>query len=204
YAGPAVAGGKVYVTDYVTAADVKIPNFDRKEFSGTERVLCLDQKTGQEKWKHEYPVKYAISYPAGPRCTPTVHDGKVYTLGSEGNLFCLDADKGDVLWSKEFKKDYQAKTPMWGFCGHPLVEGKKLICVVGGPNALVVAFDKDSGKELWKKLSADEPGYAPPTIIEAGGKRQLLIWDPKYLHSLDPEKGDEYWVVDLAPNYAMS
>src|SRR3990170_1770222 len=86
YAGPAVAGGKVYVGDYVAEGAVKVANFERKEFSGNERVLCLDEATGKELWKYEYPVKYTISYPAGPRCTPAVADGKLFTLGSEGNL----------------------------------------------------------------------------------------------------------------------
>ena len=72
YAGPSIAGGKVYVADYVTADNVKVANFERKESTGTERVLCLDEKTGQEIWHHEYPVKYTVSYPAGPRCVPNV------------------------------------------------------------------------------------------------------------------------------------
>ncbi len=84
YAGPAVSGGKVFVTDYVTAADVAIPNFYRKEFSGTERVLCLDQKTGKVQWKHEYPVKYTISYPAGPRCTPPLRAGRCTPAAPRG------------------------------------------------------------------------------------------------------------------------
>ena len=66
YSGPAVADGRVYLTDYVTKENVKVDNFDRKQFSGTERVLCLDEATGKEIWKHEYPVRYRISYPAGP------------------------------------------------------------------------------------------------------------------------------------------
>src|SRR5262249_19235853 len=178
FSGPAVADGKVYVMDYVTDVDFRTKSnaMGRPDIKGTERVLCLNAKTGKEIWKHEYDCPYKVSYPAGPRCTPTVHEGKVYTLGTEGNLFCLDADTGAKIWSKEFKTDYKAKTPMWGFCGHPLVDGKKLICVVGGENSVAVAFDKDTGKEIWKSLSAKEPGYSPPTIIEAGGKRQLLIW----------------------------
>ena len=72
YAGPAVADGRVFVTDYQSQGNVGVDNFQRKEFTGSERVLCLDAQTGDVKWKHEYPVKYTISYPAGPRCTPVV------------------------------------------------------------------------------------------------------------------------------------
>lgn len=108
------------------------------------------------------------------------------------------------LWSKVFKKDYAAKTPMWGFAGHPLIDGQKLICVVGGEGSVAVAFDKDSGKELWKSLSAKEQGYSPPTLIEAGGKRQLLIWHAEALNGLDPETGKPYWSVPLEPQYGMS
>jgi outer membrane protein assembly factor BamB len=89
YAGPAVAGGKVYVTDRVLAKGAMNPEdpFDTKqEVKSSERVLCLDAKTGKELWKHEYDCPYRISYPAGPRCTPTVSDGKVYTLGAMGDL----------------------------------------------------------------------------------------------------------------------
>ena len=89
YAGPAVAGGRVFVTDYVTEADIRQSNFERKTSTGTERVLCLDEATGRILWKHEYPVTYTISYPSGPRCTPTVDGDRVYTLGAEGDLLCL-------------------------------------------------------------------------------------------------------------------
>lgn len=206
YAGPAVAGGRVYVTDLLTDADTRklsSPS-ERPKVTGNERVLCLDAATGKQLWKHDYAVTYDISYPGGPRCTPTVHDGKVYTLGAVGDLRCLDAAEGKLLWSKSFGKDYAAKTPIWGFASHPLIDGKKLICVVGGKNALAVAFDKDSGKELWRSLDASEPGYAPPTLITAGGKRQLLLWDPEAIHSLDPETGKQYWSVPLVPSYGMA
>ena len=108
------------------------------------------------------PCSYHISYPAGPRCTPTVAGGKVYTLGAEGNLVCLDAARGKVLWAKDLKREYKIKAPMWGFCGHPLVDGQKLFCLVGGAGSVAVAFDKDTGKELWRSLAAKEPGYCPP------------------------------------------
>src|SRR5205085_1417180 len=116
YAGPAVAGGRVYVIDRVLAKDARNPAnpFDRDPVPGVERVLCLSAADGKQLWKHEYDCKYEISYPSGPRCTPVVAGGKVYTLGAMGDLFCLDADSGKVLWSKNFPKDFGAKVPLWG------------------------------------------------------------------------------------------
>jgi outer membrane protein assembly factor BamB len=195
YAGPAISDGKVFVTDYVTNENVKIDNFDRREFTGTERVLCLDESTGQQFWKHEYPVKYTISYPAGPRCTPIIDEGKVYTLGAEGNLFCFDVDTGSIIWQKNLPQDYSTKTALWGYAGHPLIDGNKLICVAGGSGTHTVAFDKNTGDEIWRALSAPEQGYSPPTIIEAGGTRQLILVRPSAVSSVDPESGREFWSI---------
>lgn len=205
YAGPAVAGGKVYVSDYLLKKG-KVSNVPSKrdELEGLERVLCFDAKTGEQLWKHEEPRTYNISYPSGPRATPTVAGNKVYVLGAEGNLLCLSADKGKVIWSKDFKKEYGAETPIWGFTAHPLVHGDLVYCIVGGKDSVAVAFDKDSGKEVWKNLSAYEQGYCPPTLIEHGGKEQLLIWHPEAINSLNPKTGAIYWSVPLKPDYAMS
>lgn len=193
YAGPAVVGNRLYISDYATSADVKIDNFDRKESTGMERVMCLDASTGNELWKQEYPVKYSISYPAGPRCTPVVEGGRVTCLGAEGNLLCCDAQTGAILWSKNLKEEYKTKAALWGYASHPLVDGNNLICVVGGEGSHTVAFDKISGKELWRYGTATEQGYSPPTIIQAGGKRQLILMSPNWIASVDPENGHEYW-----------
>ncbi len=205
YAGPAVAGGRVYVMDYVrSAGDAKPDPNTRSEVKGKERVLCLNAADGKEIWKHEYDCPNKISNATGPRSTPTVDGGKVYTLGAEGNLFCFDAEKGTILWSHDLKAEYNAETSQYGFTGHPLVDGDKLISLVGGPGSVVVAFDKHTGKEIWKALTAKEPGYSPPTMIEAGGRRQLLIWHFDALNSLDPESGKEFWSIPLKPMYGMS
>jgi outer membrane protein assembly factor BamB len=204
YAGPAVAGQRVFVMDYVTTGD-QTPNPDqRSRLEGTERLLCLRADTGQQLWKYEYDCPYEISFPAGPRATPTVDGEHVYTLGAEGNLHCLDVASGAVVWSRDFKRDYGAKTPVWGFCGHPLVDGDKLICVVGGADSLVVAFDRRTGQEVWRSLNDEQTGYSAPVIIEAGGRRQLLIWHGAALSSLDPETGQAFWSQPLDPNYGMS
>jgi outer membrane protein assembly factor BamB len=159
YSGPAVAGGRVYLMDYERPeGDLVNDPGSRTEIAGRERILCLDAATGKLLWKHDYDCPYAISYASGPRCTPTVADGLVYALGAEGNLTCLDAATGRVVWAKDFKQDYAAPTPIWGFCGHPLVEGELLICLVGGEGSVAVAFDKQTGKEQWRSLSASESG----------------------------------------------
>lgn len=206
YAGPVVAGGCVYVADRQLGQRASNPAdpLGGGQSRSLERVLCLSEADGRLLWKHEYECRYTISYPAGPRVAPMVSGGKVYTLGAEGNLFCLDADKGKVLWSRDFKKDFGIKAPVWGFAGHPLLDGKRLICLVGGPGSTAVAFDKDTGTEIWRALSAGEPGYSSPIIYEAGGKRQLILWHPEAANSLDPETGEVYWSVPFKSGTGMS
>lgn len=196
YSGPAVAGGRVYVTDYVTSDDVKVANFNRQTFTGTERVLCLDQVTGKVIWQHEYPVTYGISYPAGPRCTPIVNDGKVYTLGAEGDLYCFSEADGSIIWSKNFPTEYSTKTALWGYASHPLVDGDQLICIAGGEGSHVVSLDKNTGAERWRSLTSTEQGYSPPMIFEFGGVRQLIIFYPNALASIDPDSGKPFWSID--------
>ena len=181
YAGPGVAAGRVVITDYVTADDVKVANFERKQFSGVERVLCLDEATGREVWKHEYPVQYTMSYPSGPRCTPILHAGKVYTLGGEGNLICFDLGRGEVIWQKDLVREYNTKTALWGYASHPLIDGQKLICLVGGEGSHVVAFDKDTGAgavahvdcHRTRLFAADHhPGGRPTTADSVAPRRR--------------------------------
>lgn len=205
FAGPAVVDGRVYVTDYLkSAGDNKPAPTKRNELQGKERVLCLDAKTGSELWKHEYDCAYTISYPAGPRCTPTVNEGRVYTLGAMGDLLCLEAATGKVLWSKNLPQAYEAPVPLWGYAGHPLVYQGLLICAAGSEGSAVVAFDKVTGQEVWKALTATEIGYSPPTLMEAGGVTQLLIFNGEGLHSLNPADGSQYWSERLRTAFSMA
>ena len=205
FAGPAVAHGKVFDTDYAkSAGDDKPAPTKRNNLKGKERVLCLDAKTGAELWKHEYDCTYEISYPAGPRCTPTVHHGKVYTLGAMGDLFCLEAVTGKVVWFKNLPTTYKAPLPLWGYAGHPLVYKNTLICTAGGKGCAVVALDKETGKEVWKSLDTPDIGYSPPTLIEAGGVPQLLIFHGKGIASLNPDTGRIYWSEPLATAFGMA
>jgi outer membrane protein assembly factor BamB len=205
YTGPAVVAGRVFVMDRQLAAGVKnppdlFPGRQRTGIKGNERVLCLNAADGKVLWKHEYDCPYTVSYPLGPRTTPAVSGGKVYTLGTEGHLLCLDAASGKVHWAHDLKQDYKIKTPLWGFSAHPLIDGQRLICLVGGEGSTVVAFDKDTGKEMWKALSAPEPGYCPPMIFEKDGRRQLIVWHSEAVNGLDPETGKVYW-KHAVPSY---
>jgi outer membrane protein assembly factor BamB len=205
FSGPAVADGRVYVTDYVKATGDDRPKpTTRNVLEGQERVLCLDAKTGEEMWSHAYECDYEISYPAGPRCTPTVDGGKVYTLGAMGDLLCLDAAIGGVVWSKNLPETYRAPVPLWGYAGHPLVYGELLICMAGGKGSAVVALDKETGEEVWRALDTPEIGYSPPTLIEAGGMTQLVIFHGKGLASLNPDDGSVYWSEPLATAFSMA
>lgn len=196
YSGPAVANAKVYITDRVLAKGAKNPGnaFDREtRVAGVERILCLNETDGKVIWKHEYDCEYKISYASGPRTTPVVADGKVYTLGAMGHLYCCDADTGKVIWSRDTLADYAKTPPGWGFSGHPLLDGDRLICLIGGVDSVAVAFHKDTGKEIWKALTADEPGYAPPMIFDIDNQRQLILWHPESVNSLDPQTGKVHW-----------
>ncbi len=203
YAGPAVAGGRVYVTDRQLkegASDPASP-FNRGSTPAIERVLCLNDSDGSLVWKHEYDCPYTVSYPAGPRTTPAVDGDRVYTLGAEGHLFCLNVADGAVVWKKHLVQEYGLPgSPVWGFAAHPLIDGDRLVCLVGGKGSAVVAFDKLTGKELWKSLDAvtsHGPGYCPPIIIEHGGVRQLIVFHPAGVTSLVPESGKVIWNHEL-------
>ena len=219
FGGPAVADGRVFVADWlpmqadgklaasgVITEDTKADPWKKTSRSGKERVLALDAKTGKILWKFEYDCPYttAKNYATGPRTTPTVDGDRVYSLGTEGNLVCLEAATGKCLWQKDFKKEYGLKTAIWGWSCHPLVDGDKLICIAGGKGTSVVAYDKKTGKTLWTALSSSEPGYSTPSIYEVAGKKVLFAWLDKTINMLDPETGKKYWSLPTKAQFAMS
>jgi len=205
YAGPAVAGGKVFLFEYEKrAGTIKNDPGSRVRLEGLERLRCLDSATGDELWRHEYDRDYNVSYPSGPRCTPTVDGDRVYLLGAEGDLKCLRTGDGKVVWTKSFRKEYGVESPLWGHSAHPLVDGNAVYCLVGGEGSIVVAFDKRTGAEKWRALSAYEPGYCPPSMMEIGGRTQLVIFHPKAISGLHPDSGEVLWSVPIEPSYGMS
>jgi outer membrane protein assembly factor BamB len=188
YSGPTVADGQVYVSDRLTSP------------REVERVLCYDAKTGKEIWYCAYECEYQkVGYPDGPRATITIDDGRAYFLGTTGNLLCLDAAKGGVLWGKNLKSEYEIRVPIWGIAAAPLVENDLVVVHVGGKdNACLIAFDKVSGKERWRALD-DPASYSAPIIIEQAGKRVLVCWTGASISGLDPATGKVYWRHPFKP-----
>jgi outer membrane protein assembly factor BamB len=190
-----VAAGRVFLTD---RPDSQVRGntggaLTRTTAPGRERILCLDEADGRVLWQYEYDCDYNISYAAGPRACPAVAGDRVFTLGAEGHLHCLDVATGRVIWAKDFKRDYGARTQLWGFAAAQLVDGDRVICVVGGAAHTVIAFDRQTGREVWQALPPREPAYSTPTIVEAGGRRQLIVWDAEALNGLDPVTGEVFW-----------
>ena len=198
YSGPAVADGRVFLIDFMRTSPV----------AGIERAVCLDEQTGEILWTHEWEANYlGIAWDEAPRATPTVDGDRVYVQGAAGTLVALDAETGEPLWSRHFREEYGADMPIYGFASSPLVDGERLITLVGGvPDAKVMAFDKLTGEEVWRALSSEEsgPGVAQPIIIEASGVRQLIVWHPVALSSLDPETGEVFWEEPFRIDYDIT
>jgi len=193
FAGPSVANGRVFVTDFLPG---KAPR-------GTERAIALDERTGKVLWTREWEANYSgLSYAYGPRATPTVDGDRVYVAGASGVLLALRAATGEVIWQKDYVKDYAAVLAVWGIASAPIVDGPRLIVTAGGqPGAKVIAFDKMTGKEIWRSLAADtEPGYSPPILFD----RQLIIWHASAVSALDPVTGRVLWEQPFKLNAGMA
>lgn len=178
YAGPAVSRNRVFVTDYA---------------AGEERALAYEERTGRKLWQHAWPAMYGpLQYNSGPRATPTVDGDRVYFLGAVGELRCLGAATGELIWSRNFPRDFGTEIPAWGTTSAPLIYGDTLIAVVGGrPDSKVVAFDKRTGKERWRALSSvdSEAGYSQPILTDG----KLVVWHAGAVSMLDPGTGKLLW-----------
>jgi outer membrane protein assembly factor BamB len=165
----------------------------------TDTVYCLDANKGTEIWKYSYPcAAEGAGYP-GPASTPTIDGNSVYTLSREGHLFCFDAKTGQIKWSKNIPKDFEANLPDWGIACSPLVFGEKLI-VSGGRT---VAVNKNTGELIWKSQDY-HGGYSSPMIFDFEKKPILAIFNTLGLVILNSENGQEIthqaWKTDYNVN----
>src|SRR5688572_22079335 len=184
YTGPTVASGRVYVMDYL-------------KDKSSERVRCFDWKTGSTLWDVSYECSYAdFTYEAGPRASVTIHDGRAYALGAAGNLHCIDAASGKLIWKRDLRSEYRIRMPKWGIAAHPIIEGDLLITQIGGAGeACVVALDRNTGEERWKAFP-DEASYSPPIAVEQAGRRLIVIALGFRLIAFDPADGTIRWSHD--------
>ena len=195
YSGPSVAKGSLFVMDRQKS----------DPSNSSERVLCLDANNGKILWQYSYQCKYSgVGYDSGPRVTPAVADGKVYTLGVMGDLLCLNATDGTLLWEKNIPREYKIAVPQWGFSAQLLVDDQHVYSIIGGKGHAVVAFDKNSGKEIWRALSSGEPGYSAPIISTINGKRQLVVRHADGIAGLTLDKGEVIWSAPFFTKMGMS
>ncbi len=176
FSGPAVAAGKLILFHRV----------DDKE-----TVECLDAITGKTLWTFDYPTAYRddFGFDEGPRATPTISDGHVYTYGAEGVLTCLDLASGKKIWSINGKTDFHAPKGFFGIACSPLIEGNAVILNIGGERgAGIVAFDKLTGKILWKTTN-DQPSYSSPVAATINNQRYIFVLTLANLVAVDPANG---------------
>ncbi|MGH9676632.1 MAG: PQQ-binding-like beta-propeller repeat protein, partial [Candidatus Acidiferrum sp.] len=165
YSTPAIVGDRIYVLSNTGLDD--------------EYVQALAASDGKRIWKTTIgkvgnPKQYP-SYPAA-RSTPTVDGDKLYALGSDGDLACLDTNNGKIEWRKNVRTDFGGKPGTWAYSESPLVDGDTLICSPGGANATLIALDKKTGSTKWKCAvpGGDAAGYASAMIVEADGRKQYV------------------------------
>jgi outer membrane protein assembly factor BamB len=189
YCGPTIAKGRLYVMDR------------RTKPAESERVLCLDEKTGSQIWEYEYACPYSrvgYRYPAGPRASVIVHEGKAYALGTTGLLHVFDAASGKILWQKDLDQQYSIDMPVWGITAAPLIYENLVILHIGGREACVVALNKDTGEEAWRALS-DRGQYSAPILVHQAGNPVVLCWVGDSVAGLAAPTGVVLWRYEWTP-----
>ena len=180
---PVVANGRVYL---LTRAKGKL----------VEQLSAFDADSGKPLWQTPYErSKFDSFFGNGPRATPAVAGGKVYTFGITGLLTCFDADKGTQLWQVDTLKKYKVNNLRFGVSCSPLVEGGLVLQGVG-KGATLVAFDPNSGAEKWKALT-DPASYSSPIATGKGKDRQVIMLTAKRLVGLSPLDGKLFWDYPL-------
>ena len=152
-----------------------------------ETIYCLDAATGATLWKHAYDAQLLPKmHPGGPNATPTVLDNRVLTVSKDGQVFCLSADKGNLLWQAKLT-DLGLPLPQWGFASSPVVDGNRVLFAAGK----VAALDLASGKLLWTSKNEYHAGYTTAVVFERNGKKLIAALDGKGLCILSGTDGGE-------------
>jgi len=154
-----------------------------------DTIWCLDARTGREIWKHTYDSPLGPQYyEGGPGSTPTVDGDRVFTISKWGDVFCLDAARGTMIWQRDLRQD-GIKTNRWGFAGSPLIWRQLVILNAG---AAGTALDRSSGRIVWSN-GVEATGYASPAVWSYRGQEAVLIFAAKHLVAVEPKTGRELW-----------
>lgn len=171
-----------------------------------EVVDCLDAATGERVWRSDYATTYRDDYGKGdgPRATPTIVVGFVFTFGAGGLLHCVDFKNGSKVWSVDTMKKFDVKKPFFGVACSPVVEGKNVLMIIGGAEKSgIVAFDRSTGKVAWTATD-HQVSYASPVVTTIGGKRHGLFYTRRGLVDLDPATGEHRFDFDWRPRQFAS
>ena len=158
-----------------------------------EVVAAYDLNNGREIWTQKWNAEFSDSTGDGPRATPTWDQGRIYALGATGELRCLDASTGSVIWGKNILNDNGAKNLPWAQAASPLIVDDKVIVLPGGANGKsVVAYNKMTGAPVWKSLD-DTQAYVSPMLVDLAGRRQIVVVSASRVVGLTPENGALLW-----------
>lgn len=158
-----------------------------------EVVAAYDLNTGHELWTQKWNAEFTDSTGDGPRSTPTWDQGRLYALGATGELRCLDANSGAVIWGKNILSDNQSTNLPWAQAASPLIVDDKVVVLPGGANGKsVVAYNKMTGAPVWKVLD-DQQAYVSPMLVELAGRRQIVVVSSWRVVGLAPENGALLW-----------
>jgi outer membrane protein assembly factor BamB len=166
---------------------------------GNEMVWALSEKDGKEIWAVRTSAAPPQNWPQskeGPSATPTVDGDRLYVIGLAGNLICLQAADGKVIWQRNLVADFGGRAPMWSFRESPLVDGDKVICTPGGEEATMVALKKENGETIWKSKVPDRSGGSQPQGF--GGNRPKAMETDLVLKTIDADASKEISSDELA------
>ncbi len=184
HSSPVIANGRVFLHTRVAG-------------KSEEALTAYDAVSGKQLWQSTYPhPDFKSFYGNGPRGTPSVVGGKVYSFGITAILTCFDAESGKQLWQVDTKAKYKAPSLLFGASCSPLVEGDLVLVNVGAKGASIVAFDKESGEERWKALD-DKASYSSPIAMDQAGQRKVVFLTAKGLVALAAKDGTVSWQYPL-------
>ncbi len=198
----AVVAGRLYTIDSAGTTN------------DSDTIYCLNAETGEVIWTHSYPrperTERTPTRRAATSTTPTVHEGKVYTFSGDAQLFCFDAATGSIIFSRDLMKEIGALHPQYDHNASPVIVGDLVILLVRLPDASIMAFDKTTGKEVWRDFHKTRRGalggfWSTPVYGQIDGKPCLVYLPGLAVVGLDPATGETQWKYDfIKEEYPMA